>query len=69
MQMEKLPFAAVHGDPDVHNAYETRFGPTAKGIFMLERYNYNSIREYFKVFGFRWKAFQIIINLTVDRII
>ena len=69
MQMEKLPFAAVHGDPDVHNADETRFGPTAKGIFMLERYNYNSIREYFKVFGFRWKAFQIIINLTLDRII
>lgn len=69
MQMEKLPFAAVHGDPDVHNADETRFGPTAKGIFMLERYNYNSIWEYFKVFGFRWKAFQIIINLTLDRII
>jgi malate dehydrogenase (quinone) len=69
MQMEKLPFAAVHGDPDVYNADETRFGPTAKGIFMLERYNYKSIWEYFQVFGFRWRAFKIIFQLATDKII
>lgn len=69
MQIPKLPFAAVHWDPDVYNSKQTRFGPTAKGIFMLERYNYKSIREYFKVFGFRWKAFQIIIKLATDKII
>lgn len=69
MQMEKLPFAAVHWDPDVYNADETRFGPTAKGIFMLERYNYSSIREYFQVFGFRRKAFKLIFSLTIDKII
>jgi len=69
MQMEKLPFAAVHGDPDVYNPDETRFGPTAKGIFMLERYNYASVREYFQVFGFRWKAFKLIFSLVIDKII
>ncbi len=69
MQMEKLPFAAVHGDPDVYNPDETRFGPTAKGIFMLERYNYTSVREYFQVFGFRWKAFKLIFSLVIDKII
>ena len=36
---------------------------------MLERYNYSSVREYFKVFGFRRKAFQIIFKLATDRII
>lgn len=69
MQIDKLPFAAVHGDPDVHNQSETRFGPTAKGIFMLERYNYSSIWEYFQVFGFRVKAFLIIFKLLIDPII
>lgn len=69
IQMEKLPFAAVHGDPDVYNPDETRFGPTAKGIFMLERYNYASVREYFQVFGFRWKAFKLIFSLVIDKII
>lgn len=69
MQMEKLPFAAVHGDPDVHNADETRFGPTAKWIFMLERYNYKSVWEYFKVFGFRRRAFQTIFKLVTDPVI
>ena len=69
MQMEKLPFAAVHGDPDVYNSDETRFGPTAKGIFMLERYNYASVREYFQVFGFRRKAFKLILSLVFDKII
>ncbi len=69
MQIEKLPFAAIHGDPDVHNQSETRFGPTAKGIFMLERYNYSSVREYFKVFGFRLRAFRVIIKLFLDPIV
>ncbi len=69
MQIPKLPFAAVHWDPDVYKSDETRFWPTAKGIFMLERYNYQSIWEYFRVFWWRRKAFQIIWSLMIDRII
>ena len=30
IQVAKLPFAAIHGDPEVHNEKITRFGPTAK---------------------------------------
>ncbi len=37
IQQAKLPFAAIHGDPEVHDENITRFGPTAKPIFMLER--------------------------------
>ncbi|OHB18351.1 MAG: hypothetical protein A2666_02905 [Parcubacteria group bacterium RIFCSPHIGHO2_01_FULL_47_10b] len=49
MQVKKLPFAAIHGDPDVNDGSETRFGPTAKVLPMLERYDYKSVRHFFKV--------------------
>jgi len=37
MQSGKLPFAAIHGDPNIHNINETRFGPTANIMPFLER--------------------------------
>lgn len=48
MQIKKLPFAAVHGDPDVNNPKETRFGPTAKVLPLLERHNYGTIMDFIK---------------------
>jgi len=51
IQQPKLPFAAIHGDPEVHNADVTRFGPTAMPIFQLERHNWPSFWEYWKTFG------------------
>ena len=51
IQVAKLPFAAIHGDPEVHNESITRFGPTAKPIFMLERHNRSTFLEYWKTFG------------------
>jgi malate dehydrogenase (quinone) len=69
MQVEKLPFAAIHGDPEVHNENITRFGPTAKPIFFLERYNYSTFFEYWKTFGFGIKPVISILNITFDRII
>jgi malate dehydrogenase (quinone) len=52
IQQAKLPFAAIHGDPEVHNENVTRFGPTAKPIFQLERHNAKTFGEYWKTFGF-----------------
>jgi malate dehydrogenase (quinone) len=69
MQKKKLPFAAVHGDPEVHDAHITRFGPTAKPIFMLERYQYGSVWEYFKTLGIGWKQIATIAKITNDSII
>lgn len=48
MQIKKLPFAAIHGDPDVNNPRETRFGPTAKVLPLLERHNYSTIMDFVK---------------------
>jgi malate dehydrogenase (quinone) len=66
MQQEKLPFAAIHGDPEVHNANVTRFGPTAKTIYLLERYNFPTWFEYLKVFGFTPKAILTLIKIASD---
>ena len=48
VQTPELPFAAVHGDPDVAMIGQTRFGPTAKVIPMLERHRYNTVRPYLR---------------------
>ncbi len=49
VQNDKLPFAAVHGDPDVLIDGKTRFGPTALLIPYLERYNRKTFAEFLRV--------------------
>ncbi|PHJ25112.1 fad malate-dehydrogenase (mdh-fad) [Cystoisospora suis] len=48
-QDPRLPFAAVHGDPDLVAVGKTRFGPTALPLPMLERYNNSSIPDFLRV--------------------
>ena len=69
MQEAKLPFAAIHGDPEVHNENVTRFGPTAKPIFLLERYNYSTFFEYWKTFGPGIKPVLSILSIISDKVI
>lgn len=69
MQVAKLPFAAIHGDPEVHNENITRFGPTAKPIFFLERYNYSTFWEYWKTFGIGIKPILSILKISSDKVI
>jgi len=49
VQNDKLPFAAVHGDPDVLVDDKTRFGPTALLLPLLERYNISTFFEFLRV--------------------
>ncbi|MCU0526524.1 MAG: FAD-dependent oxidoreductase [Elainella sp. Prado103] len=49
VQNDKLPFAAIHGDPDVTVPGKTRFGPTAIPLPLLERYNPKTIVDYLEV--------------------
>jgi len=69
MQIKKLPFAAIHGDPEVHDRTITRFGPTAKALFMLERHNYNTVYEYFKTAGFNFRALSALYTIFSDPVI
>lgn len=66
VQRKKLPFAAIHGDPEVDDATVTRFGPTAKVLPMLERHNYATVYEYFKTAGLSFKAFQSFFKILSD---
>ncbi len=52
VQNEKLPFAAIHGDPDLLVRGKTRFGPTALILPMLERHNYRTVMDFLKLFHF-----------------
>jgi len=49
VQNDNLPFAAVHGDPDVLVEGKTRFGPTALLLPLLERYNLSTFFEFLRV--------------------
>ncbi|MGB3298162.1 MAG: FAD-dependent oxidoreductase [Phormidesmis sp.] len=66
VQMAKLPFAAIHGDPEVHDASQTRFGPTAKVLPMLERHKYSTIYEYFQTAGLSLDAFRSFFAILSD---
>ncbi len=69
IQVPKLPFAAIHGDPEVHSAEVTRFGPTAKPIFQLERHNWSTFSEYWKTFGFGIKPIISLLNISLDKVL
>jgi malate dehydrogenase (quinone) len=49
VQNDKLPFAAIHGDPDVRAPGQTRFGPTALLLPLLERFRFSSFWDFLKV--------------------
>jgi malate dehydrogenase (quinone) len=50
VQDDRLPFAAIHGDPDVIKEGVTRWGPTALVLPKLERYIGGTMGEFFKTF-------------------
>jgi len=68
-QIKKLPFAAIHGDPEVHDRTVTRYGPTAKALFMLERHKYGTVIDYFKTAGLRWKTFLALATILSDWVV
>ncbi|MCU4926303.1 FAD-dependent oxidoreductase [Halobacteria archaeon AArc-dxtr1] len=69
LQMKKLPFAAVHGDADVHDDSVTRFGPTAKLVPTLERGRISTVGDFFDVFGLNLASFLSYGNILADRIL
>jgi malate dehydrogenase (quinone) len=69
LQMKKLPFAAVHGDADVHDDSITRFGPTAKLVPALERGEVDTIADFFDVFGFTPASFLSYANILADKVL
>jgi malate dehydrogenase (quinone) len=63
VQNDKLPFAAIHGDPDVLVPGKTRFGPTALILPILERYNYRTLPDFLRVFRFDRRVAKVLWDL------
>jgi malate dehydrogenase (quinone) len=51
VQEPKLPFAAVHGDPDILVSGKTRWGPTARFYPVLESRNFKTSVDYLRSSG------------------
>lgn len=68
VQNPKLPFAALHGDPDLMADMNTRFGPTALVIPKLERYHgLKSMWEFFETLKFDAKVAKITLGMLKDK--
>ncbi|MGV0023895.1 FAD-dependent oxidoreductase [Phormidesmis priestleyi] len=63
VQNDKLPFAAIHGDPDVTVPGKTRFGPTALPLPLLERYHLRTLGEYLEVLRLDGKVVSVLWDL------
>ena len=66
VQNNKLPFAALHGDPDILAQGKTRFGPTALILPKLERYKPGTYLDFFKTLNFDSKIVKIFWDLFKD---
>lgn len=49
LQDNRLPFPAVHGDPDLKEPGKTRFGPTALVLPLLARHHRGRVAEFLRV--------------------
>ncbi|XWK88848.1 MAG: FAD-dependent oxidoreductase [Phormidium sp.] len=66
VQLKKIPFAAIHGDPEVHDASQTRFGPTAKVTPLLEQGKYGTFFDYLRTAGLSIAAFLSFFNILTE---
>lgn len=66
MQNPKLPFAAIHGDPDLTADGKTRFGPTAFAMLALERYHHMEILNLFDLLSLDRSVLGVYYDLMKD---
>ena len=66
VQNNKLPFAALHGDPDILAEEKTRFGPTALILPKLERFKPGTYWDFFKTLNFDFHIVKIFWDLLKD---
>ena len=66
VQNPKLPFAALHGDPDVLEGELTRFGPTALVMPKLERFKPGTYLDFWKTLRFDGSIVKILFDIMKD---
>lgn len=67
VQEPKLPFAAVHGDPDILVNGKTRWGPTARFHPVLESRKIGTSADYLKSSGLhQWNTWKSFFKILLD---
>lgn len=66
VQNPKLPFAALHGDPDILASGHTRFGPTALVLPKLERYKGGTYLDFWESFRADGAVLSVLGGLFAD---
>ncbi|HSD12460.1 MAG TPA: FAD-dependent oxidoreductase, partial [Patescibacteria group bacterium] len=69
VQEKKLPFAAVHGDPDVLDAGRMRFGPIARAVPVLEPGRWRTLPDFFRVFRPDRDTLKTIVAVNADPVV
>lgn len=69
MQNPKLPFAAIHADPDCTQEWNTRFGPTAFALPKLERYHSLHIKDLLSALHLGSAVSKVYLKLFADKTI
>ncbi|MFQ4144314.1 FAD-dependent oxidoreductase [Chlorogloeopsis sp. ULAP02] len=69
VQLKEIPFAAIHGDAEVHDQSKTRFGPTAKVTPVLEPSKYTTIFDYLKTAGLSLNALMSFLSILSEKAI
>ncbi len=69
MQNPKLPFAAIHADPDCTQNWNTRFGPTAFALPKLERYHAFHLKDFMSALNIDKDVTKVYMSLFKDKTI
>ncbi|WP_457743562.1 FAD-dependent oxidoreductase [Sulfurimonas sp.] len=67
IQNPKLPFAAIHGDPDIIHDNTIRFGPTAIALPKLERYHHAHFIDFLDSLNPSSEVFNVFYDLLSDK--
>ncbi len=67
VQIGGIPFAAVHGDPEITNPNVTRFGPTVSLPLTLEKGHGGTVGDYLKTFDFDIPMLISMKNILLNR--
>jgi len=66
IQNPKLPFAAIHGDPDIIHDNTVRFGPTAIVLPKLERYHHAHFLDFLETLAPSKEVIEVFYDLMHD---
>jgi malate dehydrogenase (quinone) len=67
VQKEGMPFAAIHGDPDVTDSSVTRFGPTTKPLPLMERHHWRTARDFAKMPNVSWRGLGVMLKIVAKK--